>query len=63
MNLLISAKGKVVKDSDGDPIWTWKIVCQGLLIAEGGAYEYSDAGKQDAQASLENYAKRLGRRP
>lgn len=60
MNLLIRAKGKVVKDSDGDPIWTWKIVCQGLLIAEGGAYEYSERGKADAQAEMERYAKRLG---
>lgn len=60
MNLLIRAKGKVVKDSDGSPIWTWKIVCQGLLIAEGYAYEYSPRGKAEAQAEMEKYAKRLG---
>lgn len=60
MNLLIRAKGKVFKDSDGGPIWTWKIVCQGLLIAEGGAYEYSHRGYADAQAAMEKYAKRLG---
>jgi hypothetical protein len=60
MNVFIKAKAKVVKESDGIPIWTWKLVSCGLLLAEGGAFEFSERGKQDATEEMLHYISRFG---